>query len=172
MGSRHPPGHGMATDTGESLPAILPTSVWFLTTPLLSVIWKICGFPVTGIACLQALTPDNHFSRRSYACLSLLLFRNLGLKSTVLPVTLGTNRAKLLSKTMGPMALVASAAQCEDSSSPISKLLGLSAPHTWHITGWVRVLIFSLLLIIINCNLGRERECWFNVLPRAKVRES
>lgn len=71
----------MATDKGESLPAILPTSVWFPTTPLLSFSWKVCGFPVTGIACPQALTPDNHFSSKSCAYPSLFLFRNPGFKS-------------------------------------------------------------------------------------------
>lgn len=116
MGRRHPAGHSMATDTGESLTAILPTSVWFPTTPLLSFSWKICGFPVTGMLAPRLRHPTTISPARAVPICPSSSSTTWDLSPSVLPVTLGKNRAKLLTKTMGPMALVASAAQRVDSS--------------------------------------------------------
>lgn len=87
MGRRHPPGHNIAKDIGESLTATLPTSGCFPAAPLISFSQKNrfsqkkMWISSHRHACPQDSIPNNHFSSKSCAYLSIFPFCNLGFKS-------------------------------------------------------------------------------------------
>lgn len=151
----------MVTNIGEILTTTLQASGCFPTTPWLSFSLKNCvGFEAK--ACLPSgfNIPQPFFLAKALPSCVSSFSRPWKLESICVACDFGkTTEITALQDneaySLGGRSMYLHPPSWAPISPNCGSLLASSTPqHTWHITRWVRVLIFSFLLIIINCNLG------------------